>query len=205
MEKMKEFLSCGIRIRPAVLQDAEEMLQIYVPYVEKTAITFEYDVPDVNEFKERMRGILQKYPWLAAERNGEIHGYAYAGTFKDRAAYAWAVETSIYVSEDHRRSGIGGRLYRALENILAAQNILNLNACIAYSDDEDIYLTQDSVRFHEKCGYHLAGRFHRCGYKFERWYDMVWMEKMIGRHAGHPDPVRPFTEIGEQEMRELLQ
>lgn len=205
MEKQRKFQnSSGMIIRPAALQDVEQMLKIYAPYVEKTAITFEYDVPHVDEFAGRMKCVLEKYPWLAAEREEKILGYAYAGIFKERAAYDWAVETSIYVSVEYRRKGVGRKLYQALEKILSAQNILNLNACIAYADLEDVHLTNDSARFHEKMGYQLAGRFHRCGYKFERWYDMIWMEKLIGRHSEHPKCVRPFSQISERELEYLL-
>lgn len=79
-------------------------------------------------------------------------------------------------------AGIGRRLYEELENILKQQGILNVNACIAYPQVKDEYLTKDSVLFHEKLGYTMVGIFHQCGYKFHRWYDMVWMEKFIGEH-----------------------
>ena len=117
-----------ITIRPAIQQDAEALLQIYAPYVEKTAITFEYDVPTVDEFAGRISKVLQKHPYLVAEISGEPVGYAYAGPFKERAAYDWAVETTVYVREDMKKHGIGRVLYTALEKALAAQGILNMNA-----------------------------------------------------------------------------
>lgn len=86
-----------LRIRIAVEDDAEELLNIYEPYIRNTAITFEYEVPGVEEFRARIRQVKEKYPYLVAEREGVIMGYAYAGAFKERAAYNWAVETSIYV------------------------------------------------------------------------------------------------------------
>ena len=132
-------------IRIATENDAEELLNIYAPYVEKTAITFEYEVPSVEEFRIRIRNILKKYPYIVEEKEGEILGYAYAGVFKNRAAYDWAVETTIYVREDQRKSGVGRALYEGLENILKMQNILNLNACIAYTAVEDEHLTNNSV------------------------------------------------------------
>lgn len=187
---MKE---CKIRI--VSVQDAEAILKIYAPYVEKTAITFEYEVPTVAEFENRISRILERYPYLAAERDGELVGYAYAGPFKERAAYDWAVETTVYVRKDQKRTGIGRELYEMLEKILSMQNILNLNACIAYTEKEDEWLTQDSVRFHERLGYKLTGRFHKCGYKSGKWYDMVWMEKMLGEHGVAPKEVRAFPEI----------
>lgn len=187
----------AVRIRGAEEQDAEELLKIYAPYVEKTAITFEYEVPSAGEFKSRICRTLEQYPYLAAEEHGRIVGYAYAGPFHQRPAYDWAVETSVYVALDRKRSGIGRRLYEVLEKALAAQNIVNLNACIADPPREDEFLTRDSVFFHERMGYQLVGKFHQCGYKFNRWYDMVWMEKLIGPHNENQAPVIPFPQIKE--------
>ncbi|HJA65604.1 MAG TPA: GNAT family N-acetyltransferase [Candidatus Mediterraneibacter cottocaccae] len=199
---------CDIRIRTASPEDAEAVREIYAPYVEKTAVTFEYETPDTDEFRKRIETVLKKYPWIVAEQKGRIAGYAYADTFKERAAYTWSVETSIYVKEGMKRTGIGKRLYGTLEQILSAQHILNLNACIAYTENEDTYLTQDSVHFHERSGYHFVGKFQKCGYKFGRWYDMVWMEKHIGKHTRQPEPVIWFPEIENSvasELRELYE
>ena len=138
---------------------------------------------------------MQKYPYLVAEISGEPVGYAYAGSFKERAAYDWAVETTVYVREDMKKHGIGRALYTALEEALAAQGILNLNACIAFTENEDEYLTRDSVKFHEKMGFETAGRFHKCGCKLGHWYDIVWMEKHIGTHEENPAEVRSFAEV----------
>ena len=185
----------NIIIRVASTEDAQTLLEIYRPYVEHTAITFEYDVPDIEEFMNRIKNTQKTYPYLAAEYQGEILGYAYAGAFKERAAYDWAVETSIYVRQNQKRMGVGSLLYEKLEEILKRQGILNVNACIAYPQEEDPYLTKDSVLFHEKFGYSMVGKFHACGYKFNRWYDMVWMEKMIGEHLEKQPPIVPFSEI----------
>lgn len=184
---------CTIRV--AKIEDAEELLAIYAPYVKNTAISFEYDIPSLEEFQGRMKNILQKYPYLVAERDGEIVGYTYAGAFKQRAAYNWDVETTIYVKQDARKSGIGKQLYAALEEALSRQNILNLNACIGYPETEDEYLTKNSVQFHEHLGFRMVGEFKKCGYKFNRWYNMVWMEKHIGEHVENPCSVRTFNEI----------
>ena len=185
--------SCHIRTaRP---EDADELLKIYAPYVENTAITFEYESPSTEDFSRRISHVLQRFPYFIAERGGEILGYAYASTFKERAAYGWAVETSIYVRTDAKGLGIGQQLYTALENALKLQNILNVNACIAYPARRDEYLTKDSERFHRHMGYRLVGKFTNCAYKFGRWYDMIWMEKYIGEHTDTPAPVRSFSEI----------
>ena len=183
------------KIRVATLEDAKTLVEIYTPYVEKTVITFEYEVPSVEEFKGRMAHVLEKYPYLVAERDGEIVGFAYAGEFKSRAAYDWAVETTVYVREDQKKSGVGKALYMALEQILAEQNILNLNACIGYPEVEDEYLTKNSVQFHEHMGYRFVGEFYKCGYKFGRWYNMVWMEKHIGEHLDDQPAIKKFDDV----------
>lgn len=185
-------------IRIAREEDAARLLEIYRPYVTDTAITFEYEVPSAEEFRERIRSTLEKYPYFVEEKNGRIEGYAYAGAFKGRAAYDWAVETSIYVDGDTRRNGVGRALYEALEKALRLQGIRNAEACIAAPRGQDPYLNEDSIRFHEHSGYRMVGRFEKCAYKFDRWYDMVWMEKFIGDHPEVPvvlPPVFPFREL----------
>lgn len=190
-------------VRIATTEDAKELLEIYAPYVQETAVSFEYTVPSVEEFQERIEHTLEKYPYLVMEQEGKIVGYAYAGPFKQRVAYDYAVETTIYVRKENRRDGIGRKLYEALEYYLRKQNIINLNACIADPEKEDQYLTKDSVRFHKRMGYELVGKFHKCGYKFNRWYDMVWMEKIIGNHIQSPDPVIWFSELEERKRNNM--
>ena len=186
-----------IHIRVARVDDAGDLLKIYAPYVRDTAITFEYEVPSVEEFAGRIRRVLERYPYLVAELDGEIVGYAYAGPFHSRAAYQWGVETSIYVDKEKKRAGVGGKLHNTLEHILQEQGILNLNACIAYPEKEDEHLTRDSVRFHERLGYRMVGEFQKCGYKFNRWYNMVWMEKHIGDHLDNQPAVKSFGQVKE--------
>jgi phosphinothricin acetyltransferase len=169
-------------IRTATPDDAKELVAIYDYYVKETAITFEYETPSIEEFRGRIEKVLQKYPYIVIEKGKEILGYAYASTFKDRDAYQWSVELSIYLKKDARRAGLGRMLYEELEKRLKAQGILNLYACIGYPDEEDEHLTLDSVKFHEKLGYSMIGKFNKCGYKFGTWYSMVWMEKLIGEH-----------------------
>jgi len=184
-----------ISIRAAHREDAAALLAVYAPYVTDTAITFEYDVPTEEDFAGRIDKILSRYPYLVAERGGAVLGYAYASPFHSRAAYGWCAEVSIYVSTEARGSGVGGLLYRKLEEILIRQGILNLNACIAFADPEDEYLRNDSVSFHSHMGYRMVGRFTKCGWKFGTWYDMVWMEKMLGTHGEYAAPVRTFDEV----------
>lgn len=171
-----------MEIRKAREEDATAMLAIYAPYVQNTAISFEYDVPTLEEFRQRIRRVTARYPWLVAEDNGRVVGYAYASAFHERAAYQWAVETSIYIDQREKQKGIGRLLHDALETALKQQGILNLNACIAYTETEDEHLTLGSVHFHKRLGYQQVAHFHQCGKKFGRWYDMIWMEKLIGEH-----------------------
>ena len=191
----------NIKLRIATVDDAEELLQIYKPYVENTAITFEYEVPDCKEFAQRIVNTLKTYPYIIAVKYNEILGYAYASTFKDRAAYDWAIETSIYIKSDVRHSGIGTKLYDCLEKLLKTQGILNANACIAYLETEEKHLPADSTKFHEHFGFKLVGVFHKCGYKFEKWYDMIWMEKLIGEHSNTPNQVRKISQLSQAELK----
>lgn len=171
-----------IIIRSATVADAEELVKIYAPYVEKTAITFEYTVPSAEEFRVRIETTLKRYPYLVAVQDGAIVGYAYAGSFKARAAYNHCVETSIYVQQERQGKGIGKKLYEALEMRLKEQGILNVNACISWTDVPNRYLSHQSPDFHAHLGYTRCAHFHQCGYKFGQWFDMIWMEKMIGPH-----------------------
>ena len=180
-----------IIIRTAKEEDAERLLEIYAPYVTDTAITFEYEVPTVDEFRHRIITTLKKYPYLVAEdENGNLLGYAYAGAFKGRAAYDWAVETSIYVKQGEAGQGLGRLLHDTLQKELQQMGILNMCACISAPRGIDPYLTDNSIQFHRHLGYRMVGRFAQCGYKFSRWYDMVWMEKHIGDHTDMVEPVR---------------
>lgn len=185
----------NLEIRTAALADAEALLEIYRYYVVNTAITFEYDVPTIDEFRARIAHTLEKYPYLVAVREGKIIGYAYAGAFVGRAAYGWSAEMTIYIAHDCRKSGAGRALYDALEQSLKAMGILNLYACIGYPETEDEYLTRNSAQFHQHLGFVKVGEFHQCGYKFNRWYHMIWMEKIIGEHRAGQENIRNFSDI----------
>ena len=190
---MPEPLHTAVRV--ATPDDAPALLALYAPYVRDTAITFEYEVPSVEEFRARIEGVLARYPYLVAERDGAPVGYAYAGPFKERAAYDWAVETSLYVARGLTRTGVGGALHAALESCLRAQGILNMEACIAVPSRPDHYLTRNSVEFHEHLGYRMVGEFKKCGCKFGRWYDMAWMELEIGHHGENSQPPMAFSQV----------
>lgn len=178
-----------MEIVPVKTEDAEELLSIYAPYVLNTAISFEYEVPSLSEFQDRIRNVTSDLPYIKAVEAGEILGYAYAGKFKERKAYDWSVEVTVYVRKDSRRAGVGKLLYHALEASLKRMGVLNMNACIAIPKSEDEHLNNDSYYFHEKMGFKLVGTFHNSGYKFDTWYDMIWMEKIIGEHKNNQENV----------------
>ena len=182
----------NIRIRPAEERDIPAMLAVYAPYVKETAVSFEYAVPSPEEFRARLARVQGFYPWLVAEQEGRVLGYAYASRFHPRAAYDWSVEVSIYLGRQERGRGLGRQLYEALEAMLRAQNVLSAYACIALAETPDEYLDHASIRFHERMGYRLTGTFPNCGYKFGRWYGMVWMEKRLVP-ADAPEALRPVS------------
>ena len=134
-----------IRIRSAVPQDTDAILNIYRYYIENTAITMEYEVPSMETFENRIRKTLENYPYLVAEQDGKILGYAYAGRFHERAAFFRSAEVSIYIDKNERKHGLGRMLYEALEQKLKEMGMLNIYASIAYTDVDDEYLNNNSI------------------------------------------------------------
>ena len=168
-----------LKIRPVTLEDAPELVRIYAPYVKKTAITFEIDVPTIEEFEGRIEKIHQRFPYLVAEEDGQVLSYAYASTYNDRSAYDWAVEVSVYVDQDYHGQRLGTRLYEALESELEARGFLRFLACISLPNPA-------SITLHEKRGYVQVAHFPKIGYKFDQWHDIIWMQKTI------EGPVKPL-------------
>ena len=187
--------SNNVLLRIATVEDAARLVEIYDGYVLNTGATFETEAPTKEEFAKRMEEVLQMYPYLVAEMDGEIVGYAYAHRYRERAAFDWTVEVSIYVEESHKKHGVGRKLYTKLEELLKLQGITNLYACVAEPNGEDPHLTMASPIFHKKMGYDLVGRHNEAGYKFGRWYNALVFEKFINDHTENMKPVIPFTEI----------
>lgn len=171
-------------IRPATLQDVPRILEIYAPYVENTAISFEYTVPTLEEFTQRFLGITAQFPWLVWEENGIVLGYAYGSLPFERAAYQWSAEASIYLCPEACGKGIGKQLYAALEQILQAQGYRKVYAIITTANEP-------SIAFHQAVGYRLTATMPDCGYKFGKWYGTVWMEKDLNTWE-HP-PQKPLS------------
>ena len=186
----------SILLRMAKPEDAGALLKIYAPYVLYTGITFEYEVPTEVDFRNRIKKTTEKYPYLVACKDGIPIGYAYAKALGERAAFSHSVETAIYLSMEFRGKGVGTLLYGELERILKIQNVTNLYAAVSFREQEDETISHASPHFHLAVGFHKAAHFKKCGYKFARWYDIVWYEKYIGDHSDQP---ADFVPIGTSE------
>lgn len=184
-------------IRLAHPHDAVAILDVYRPFITDTAISFEYTVPSITEFTKRIENIATEYPYLVYEREGKIEGYAYAHRYLERAAYQWDVEVTVYLSDTVRGSGIGTKLYTAMERLLQLQGIINLYACITASN-------QASISFHAKNGYKMVGTFHKAGFKAGKWQDVVWMEKAIGCYSDKPHAPLQFTALEKAAVAAVL-
>jgi phosphinothricin acetyltransferase len=165
--------------------DAEELLSIYKPFILNTPITFECDVPTVEQFTERISSIQKAYPYLVCKQNGRIVGYAYASKHRERSAYRWSFDTSVYIDPTYQRKGIGTALYTALLALCKAQGFRNAYAIITYPND-------NSIRLHEKFGFDLIGKCNSVGFKLNKWLDVVYMELVLQKIDSTPEePKKP--------------
>lgn len=188
-----------MQIRLATLEDSREILAIYAPYIE-TPITFEEEVPSTAEFTERMAGIMAQYPYLVAEDSeGKIAGYAYAHELRERIAYQWNAELSIYLTPEAKGHGLGAALYSALINLLAAQGIKAVWGVVTYPNAA-------SDALHTKLGFGLTWRQKMAGYKSGSWHDMSWYVKYLAEFESEPESPIPFPELAtnQQELVEKI-
>lgn len=165
-------------IRDARRSDVPAMLAIYAPFVEHTAVSFEYDVPTEAEFARRLEEHQAAFPWLVCEENGRVMGYAYAGRAFERAAYGWNAEISCYLAPELRGRGVGRRLYARIEEILTRLGYYKLFAVVTSAN-------APSVAFHRALGFREAACFRNVGYKQGGWYDVLWLEKTL---CDRPEP-----------------
>lgn len=178
----------NVIISIAEKSDIKDILDIYGYYVLNSPATFEIEIPDINEFSLRVENIQKKYPYLTAKINGKMAGFAYAAPLRTRKAYDYSCETTIYLHHEYLNKSIGTKLYTALFDYIKQQNILNIYACITYANTE-------SVLFHKKFGFEVAAHFHNCGYKHNKWHDILWLEKIIGNHTTPPAPFINFNDL----------
>lgn len=159
-------------IRHATPADAGALLQIYSYYVTETTVSFEYEVPTVEEFAARIESFSRSHPYLICEQGGAALGYCYAHAYSERKAYEHTAECTVYVRNEYRGSGVGRALYEQLEAELSAMGKLCLLACAA--DDNAA-----SIAFHKKLGFTEVGHFPRVGFKLGRWLGVTWLEKEL--------------------------
>lgn len=185
-----------MKIRMIEERDIHAVLDIYKPYIETTAITFETEIPSYEAFAQRVKHKLEQFPWLVYEDEGKIVGYAYASLMRERAAYEWDAELSVYLHKNYHGLGIGSKLYLVLEAILKEMNYVNLYGCITYPNEKSVHL-------HHKLGYKEIGIFHNCGYKLGRWHDVLWMEKQINPW-NEPMKTKTIHELDKDKLECLL-
>ena len=184
-----------LKIRAAKVEDAKDLVKIYSYYVENTAVSYEYVTPTVEEFQGRIENTLKKYPYLVAEKEGKMIGYAYAGQFQKRKAYSWNAEMTVYLDRDSRGMGAGPKLYRLLESILKAQGVIKAVALVTRPNTTDPTYHYNSKDFHEKMGYRMTGCLEQSGYKFGRWYDTLLMGKPLNEPQEDMSEIRTFDEV----------
>ena len=162
----------SVTVRRATTADAAACLAIYRPVVEATAISFEAVPPTIEEFVTRIEKSLSAWTWLIAEKEGRCIGYAYGHSHRERAAYQWSVEVTIYVDSNHQRQGVGRRLYQQLFADLA-----DLGYCNAYAGVTQP--NEGSMALHRGVGFEYIGTFRSVGRKFDRWHDVAWFQRKL--------------------------
>ena len=194
-------MSAPAAFRLARPEDGPSLLSVYAPYVRETAISFELTPPSPDEFSARIAGCLRQFPWIVCEADGAAVGFAYAGSLKERAAYRWNAEFSLYLLPAYQHRGIGKALLETLLSLLRRQGYRYAYACITASN-------QNSIRLHELFGFSEVGRFPRAGYKRGRWHDVCWLAKPLLEDAAlrdEPAEPLPLPSLPAQEVAALLQ
>jgi len=168
--------------------DAEDVLNIYSYYVRETVISFEYVVPSQEDFLQRIKTISAQYPWLVFLSGSKIIGYAYASSHRQRTAYQWSCESTVYLIPEFHRKGIARLLYQALFSLLRLQGYFNVYAGVTLPNKK-------SVGFHRSFGFSEVGVYKEIGYKFEEWHDVQWFQFEIQQHIYNPPPPRLIQSI----------
>jgi phosphinothricin acetyltransferase len=177
-------------IRLANEADAQGILEIYIPYIINTSFTFETEVPFKDAFAERISTYLGNWPWLVCEIDGVLAGYAYATRHRERTAYQWCVESSVYIHDKFQRGGIARALYTALFEILKRQGFNNVYAVINLPNDK-------SVAFHESCGFEYFATYEKVGYKLGKWKDVGWWKLTVNNYTDAPPPPAKFSKLNK--------
>lgn len=184
-------------MRLAVISDSEKILKIYAPYITDTIISFETEVPTITEFSDRIETISKQYPFLVYEIGEKIVGYAYASKHRERAAYLYNADVSIYVLPEYHGSGLAHKLYDCLFTLLTELGYKNVYAACTEPNVK-------SINFHKKFDFKLIGTHHKTGYKFEKWHDVTWFEKVINEHDEKPKKLLAISEIPCEYLKTLF-
>jgi phosphinothricin acetyltransferase len=176
------------RLREATEDDAAAIAGIYAPYCLSTPITFEIEAPTLDVIRERVAKVLPQYPWLIAEVDGRVVGYAYASRHHERAAYRWGADVGIYLEGASRRRGIGRALYTALLTLIESQGYYTAYAGITLPNDA-------SIGLHQAMGFTPVGVYHNAGFKLGAWHDVMWMEKALRPLAVTPAEPTPAAQL----------
>lgn len=180
--------------RPAEDKDTLRLCEIYTPYVEKTAITFA-DTPLTQA--DFLHKIHSPYPMVVCEENGQVLGYAYGARFREKEAYRWAVELSIYVDENHRGKGIGKNLLRRLLLLLKAQHFQSAFSCITLPN-------APSLALHRSFGFQEVGHFKNAGHKLGQWRDVSWLQYQLNPADAQPEEPIPFATLDKAAVADIL-
>jgi phosphinothricin acetyltransferase len=181
----------------AAKTDSENILKIYAPFITDTAISFETEVPSVDDFSDRIERIIKNYPYIVYEIDDEIVGYAYASKHAERAAYLFDVELSIYVMPEFHGSGAANKLYECLFVLLKKMRYKNAYACYTEPNPK-------SKKFHQKFGFTVIGTHHKTGYKFGQWHDVTWLEKTIGKHEEKPEKPLSINDLSPEYINDVF-
>lgn len=187
----------NIRIRFAKLEDAQDISNIYEPYITDTAITFEYDPVPAEEFEGRIKEVQKRLPWLVCEIDNKIAGYAYCAPYKSRAAFAWDVEIAIYIDKNYHRRNIGKAFYECLFQMMNLQGYYNIYAMITVNNES-------SAKLHETMGFRKVGVYEKTGYKFGTWWDLLIMVKEIGDFTIEPTAIKSIHEIDHKVLEDIM-
>jgi L-amino acid N-acyltransferase YncA len=177
-----------VTFRTAQVSDASAILEIYAPFVQSTAVSFETVVPSENEMQGRIEKCLQKYPWLVCEIDGRVTGYAYGSLHREREAYQWTCESSIYLHTGQRQKGLGFLLYAALLQCLRQQGFVNVYGGITLPNEA-------SIRLHEKCGFVHFATYDNIGFKFGEWHKVGWWKLQLNEYSLKPPPPVLFPQL----------
>ena len=185
------------QIRLAKEHDAEGILEIYSPFILNTSLTFETEVPSIAAFLERINTYLNNWPWLVCEMDRKITGYAYGTCYRERTAYQWCVEVSVYIHDDYQRSGVAKALYTALTEILKRQGFRNAYAVINLPNDK-------SVSFHENSGFTYFATYEKVGYKLGKWKNVGWWQLQLNEYTNEPAAPVKFSGLKKDFLPQLF-